>query len=82
MGCRDGVPETTETRCRDSSVQARQGIQYPYIVFLYVPSFFSLCHVITGKQQCAEKGHVRTSEAYYIQLWDCGRLAGTDIELT
>ena len=39
------VPKTTETRCRDCSVQERQGIQtlhkypHPYIFFLYVTSF-------------------------------------------
>ena len=50
------VPKTTETRCRDGSVQARHDIYtkttqvtpslYP---FLYLKSFCELCYEITGK---------------------------------
>ena len=48
------VPKTTETRCRDGSVQERQGIQtlhkypHPYIFFLYVTSFLDYSPRLLG----------------------------------
>ena len=52
-GCRDGVPITTETRCKDGSVQARQAIRRHTQVtsslhlFVYMNSFCWLCYEIT-----------------------------------
>ena len=48
------VPKTTETRCRDGSVQARHVIQRLQTnpiptSFLYLKSFCELCYKITGK---------------------------------
>ena len=54
------LPKTTETRCRDGSVQARQDIKrlhkqpHPYIFFLEI--FLSLAMTILGTSMpCGEK---------------------------
>ena len=58
------VLKTTETRCRDGSVQERQGIQtlhkktHPYIFFLYVTSFLDYSLRLLGNNIVYEKKDV------------------------
>ena len=51
-GYRDGSAKNIESRCRDGSVQARQGIQTLH-KSLHHFIFDILCSNITGKQCCA-----------------------------
>ena len=52
------VPKTTESRCRDSSVQARHGIQrqhkypHPYILFIFAPpsNLIAQLRMISGEK--------------------------------
>ena len=56
------VPKTT--RCRDGSVQKRQGIQtlhkypHPYIIFLHVTSFLDYSPRLLGNNIVYEKNDV------------------------
>ena len=57
------MPKSTETRCTDSSVQARQVVKrlhkqpHPYIFFLYL-KFCEFSYEITGSSMCSKKKDV------------------------
>ena len=58
------VTKTTETRCRDSNMEAGQGLQRVYKYIILSATMFGLCHKTTKTILCRNinKGIVRCSK--------------------